>query len=182
MIETLKDFTQEKIIKDSRFYNQIISINYETINEYFMKNLLLLYNLIISKGDEEKIKCQIKMLGNFEEYKSQRLSSVSNNFENIDNEDRKLNAEKKIQKLHHQLRRKRIQIKKMRKKTKEIKKMMIKMILLSSLKLNFLTYQIIIQKKSILIAHWMNSLNSLKKNLKNSKRMKMTKIKILSLI
>ena len=95
LIETLKDFTKEKIIKDSRFYNQIISINYETINEYFMKNLLLLYNLIISKGDKEKIKCQIKMLGNFEEYKSQRLSSVSNNFENIDNEDRKLNAKKK---------------------------------------------------------------------------------------
>ena len=93
LIETLKDFTKEKIIKDSRFYTQIKSINYETINEYFMKNLLLLYNLIISKEDEEKIKCQIKILENSEENKDQRLSFVSTNFENIDNEDRKLNGE-----------------------------------------------------------------------------------------
>ena len=95
LIETLKDFTQEKIIKDSMFYTKIKTINYETINENFMKNLLLLYNLIISKEDAEKIKCQIKMLENSEEYKDQRLSSVSTNFENIDNEERKLNGEAK---------------------------------------------------------------------------------------
>ena len=95
LIEKLKDFTQEKIIKDSMFYTKIKTINYETINENFMKNLLLLYNLIISKEDAEKIKCQIKMLENSEEYKDQRLSSVSTNFENIDNEERKLNGEAK---------------------------------------------------------------------------------------
>ena len=95
LIEKLKDFTQEKIIKDSMFYTKIKTINYETINENFMKNLLLLYNLIISKEDAEKIKCQIKMLENSEEYKDQRLSSVSTNFENIDNEERKIKGEAK---------------------------------------------------------------------------------------
>ena len=52
LIEILKDFSEEEIIKESRYYSQIKSVNYENISESFMKNLFVLYNLIISKTDE----------------------------------------------------------------------------------------------------------------------------------
>ena len=56
LIEILKDCSEEEIIKESRYYSQIKSINYENTWEYFMKNLFLLYNLILSKADEQKIR------------------------------------------------------------------------------------------------------------------------------
>ena len=86
LIEILKDFTQDEFIEDSKFCSQIKSINYEVINESFMKNLLLLYKLIKLNGDEEKIKNQLVVLENPEDQ-----SSISTNIENIDNEDKKLN-------------------------------------------------------------------------------------------
>lgn len=51
-----------------------------------MKNLMLLYNLIKSNGDEEEIKQKLMNLENPEDQ-----SSVSTNVENIENEDKKLN-------------------------------------------------------------------------------------------
>ena len=87
LIKTLKDFTQDEIIKNSSFFNQIDRLKYENINDSFMKNLLGLYKLIFNKGDEEQIKFQINLLDNPEEYKEQRISSISINFENIDNQE-----------------------------------------------------------------------------------------------
>ena len=52
-----------------------------------MKNLLILYNLIINKGDEEKIIAQISLVENPEGNKDQRISTLSTNFENIENEE-----------------------------------------------------------------------------------------------
>lgn len=92
LIETLKDFSQVDIIINSRFCSQMKSINYDNINEFFMKNLLLLYNLIISKEDEEKIKLQIMMLEKPEELKDQKIRAVSTLFENIHNDENKLNG------------------------------------------------------------------------------------------
>ena len=86
LIEILKDFTQDEFIENSKFYSQIKSINYETINESFLKNLLCLYKLIKTNGGEEKIKNQIMFLENPEDQ-----SSISTNIENMDNEDKKLN-------------------------------------------------------------------------------------------
>lgn len=51
-----------------------------------MKNLMLLYNLIKSNGDEEEIKQKLMNLENPEDQ-----SYVSTNVENIENEDKKLN-------------------------------------------------------------------------------------------
>ena len=56
LIEIIKDFSEEEIIKESRYYSQIKSVNYENISETFMKNMLfLLYNLIISKAESKKL-------------------------------------------------------------------------------------------------------------------------------
>ena len=88
LIEILKDFSEEEIIKESRYYSQIKSINYENISESFMKNLFLLYNFIMSKADEQKIMSQIKMLENPEDLKDQSLSFKFENkkfFINISN-------------------------------------------------------------------------------------------------
>ena len=53
-IYTLKDFSQDNKIKNSRYYSQIEALKYEDINENLMKNLFILYKLIINKGDEKK--------------------------------------------------------------------------------------------------------------------------------
>ena len=78
VIDTLKDFTQNDFIEKSKFYSQIKSIKYENVNESFIKNFLLLYELIKLNEDEEKINRQIAILKNQDEQ-----SSVSNNSENI---------------------------------------------------------------------------------------------------
>ena len=52
-IDTLKDFSQDDIIKNSAYYSRIEAFKYEDINENLMKNLFILYKLIINKGDEK---------------------------------------------------------------------------------------------------------------------------------
>lgn len=59
-----------------------------------MKNLFILYKLIINKGDEEKIIAQISLEENPKENKDQRISTISTNFENTENEENKLDCEK----------------------------------------------------------------------------------------
>ena len=86
LIDTLKDFTENDFIKQSKFYPQIKSIKYENINESFMKNILLLFKFIKSNEDETKIKHQIIMLENHDDQ-----SSVSTNVENNNNDDKNLN-------------------------------------------------------------------------------------------
>ena len=86
LIDTLKDFTENDFIKESKFYPQIKSIKYEYINESFMKNFLLLFKFIKSNEDETKIKHQIIMLENHDDQ-----SSVSTNVENNNNDDKNLN-------------------------------------------------------------------------------------------
>ena len=85
LIDTLKDFTENDFIKQSKFYPQIKSIKYENINESFMKNILLLFKFIKSNEDEAKIKHQIIMLENHDDQ-----SSVSTYVENNDNDDKNL--------------------------------------------------------------------------------------------
>ena len=85
LIDTLKDFTENDFIKQSKFYPQIKSIKYENINESFMKNILLLFKFIKSNEDEAKIKHQIIMLENHD-----YQSSVSTYVENNDNDDKNL--------------------------------------------------------------------------------------------
>ena len=88
LIEILQDFTEDELVENSKFCSQIRSIKYETINDSFMKNLMLLYNLIKSGGDEKEIKQILMNLENPED-----KSSVSTNIEIIENEDKKLNDE-----------------------------------------------------------------------------------------
>ena len=98
-IDTLKELTQDDIIKNSSYYSQIKSFKYENINESFMKNLLLLYKLIMNKGDEEKIRAQIKLVENPEENKDKGISIISSNFENSDNEENKFDYGNKNRKI-----------------------------------------------------------------------------------
>ena len=97
-IDTLKDFSQDDIIKNSAYYSRIEAFKYEDINENLMKNLLILYNLIINKGDEEKIIAQISLVENPEGNKDQRISTLSTNFENIENEENKFDCGNKSSK------------------------------------------------------------------------------------
>ena len=97
-IDTLKDFSQDDIIKNSAYYSRIEAFKYEDINENLMKNLLILYNLIINKGDEEKIISQISLVENPEGNKDQRISTLSTNFENIENEENKFDCGNKSSK------------------------------------------------------------------------------------
>ena len=64
LIWILEDFTQDELVENSKFCSQIRSIKYETINDSFMKNLMLLYNLIKSNRDEEEIKQKLMNLEN----------------------------------------------------------------------------------------------------------------------
>lgn len=90
LVDTLKDFVLEEFIEDSKFASQIKSINYDIINESFMKGLKHLYYLIKSNGDDKAIRQQIMILINHEDQ-----SFVSTNIENTDNEDKKSNMEAK---------------------------------------------------------------------------------------
>ena len=45
LIEILEDFAEDELVENSKFCSQIRSIKYGTINDFFMKNLKLLYNL-----------------------------------------------------------------------------------------------------------------------------------------
>ena len=90
LIQILEDFAEDESVENSKFCTQIKSIKYETINDSFMNNLTLLYNLIKSNGDEEEIKQKLMNLENPEDQ-----SSVSTNVENIEIEDKKLIEEKK---------------------------------------------------------------------------------------
>ena len=83
LLEILQDFIEDELVENSKFCSQIRSIKYETINDSFMKNLMLLYNLIKSGGDEKEIKQILMNLENPED-----KSSVSTNIEIIENEDK----------------------------------------------------------------------------------------------
>ena len=45
LIGILEDFTEDESVENSKFCSQIKSIKYEAINDSFMNNLMLLYNL-----------------------------------------------------------------------------------------------------------------------------------------
>ena len=62
LIEILKDFTQTDEIKNSKFGALLKNMDYENIDESFMKNLSSLYNLILNGNNEAKIIQKIKEL------------------------------------------------------------------------------------------------------------------------
>ena len=87
LTETLKDFVEDKKIKDSQFYSQIKCINFEIISESFIKNITELFNLILSRENQEKIKNQISILERNGYYNGQGESTVSTNIDSIDTDD-----------------------------------------------------------------------------------------------
>ena len=93
LIETLKDFIEDKKIKDSQYYSQIKLLNFEIISESFIKNITELFSLVVSKESEEKINSQMAILKRNGYYNEQRESTLSTNIDNIDNEDTISNGE-----------------------------------------------------------------------------------------
>ena len=86
LVGFLEDFTENELVENSKFSSQIRKIKYDTINDSFMNNLKLLYNLIKSNGDEEEIKQKliyIEKTGN----KDKKLNEEIKNFQNILNID-----------------------------------------------------------------------------------------------
>ena len=88
LVGFLEDFTENELVENSKFSSQIRKIKYDTINDSFMNNLKLLYNLIKSNGHEEEIKQKLLAVENHEEQNSE-----STNIEKIENEDKKLKEE-----------------------------------------------------------------------------------------
>lgn len=90
LIENLKDFSQEESIIKSGYNSCIFDFNYEKIDEIFLKNFLIFFDLILKdKPDKKSIELQIKILKNKEICISQRsgYSSTSiTNAGNIENE------------------------------------------------------------------------------------------------
>ena len=88
LVGFLEDFTENELVENSKFSSQIRKIKYDTINNSFMNNLKLLYNLIKSNGHEEEIKQKLLALENHEE-----KNSDYTNIEKTGNEDKKLKEE-----------------------------------------------------------------------------------------
>ena len=88
LVGFLEDFTESELVENSKFSSQIRKIKYDTINNSFMNNLKLLYNLIKSNGHEEEIKQKLLALENHEE-----KNSDYTNIEKTGNEDKKLKEE-----------------------------------------------------------------------------------------
>ena len=82
LVGFLEDFAENELVENSKFSSQIRKIKYDTINNSFMNNLKLLYNLIKSNGDEEEIKQKliyIEKTGN----EDKKLKEEIKNFQNI---------------------------------------------------------------------------------------------------
>ena len=88
LVGFLEDFAENELVENSKFSSQIRKIKYDTINNSFMNNLKLLYNLIKSNGHEEEIKQKLLALENHEE-----KNSDYTNIEKTGNEDKKLKEE-----------------------------------------------------------------------------------------
>ena len=63
-------------------------IKYQNIDQDFLCDLNSLFSLILNNGSEENIKILIKKLKKSEESKGQRISSVSTNFDNNEEESK----------------------------------------------------------------------------------------------
>ena len=67
LIENLRDFSQEESIINSGYDSCINDFNYEKIDEIFLKNFLIFFDLILKdKHDKKSIELQIKILKNKE--------------------------------------------------------------------------------------------------------------------
>ena len=87
-IDSIKEFVQDERIEKSIYSPLLNDIDYQNIAQDFMINMKLLLSLILTNGNEEKIKSIIKKLKKSEESKDQRKSSVSTNFENNEEESK----------------------------------------------------------------------------------------------
>ena len=87
-VETIKEFVLDERIQSSRYSSLLLNINYKNIDGEFLSNLNSLLSLILNNANEEDIKFTIKKLKE-EDSREQRISSVSNNFENIGSEENK---------------------------------------------------------------------------------------------
>ena len=88
-VETIKEFVLDERIQSSRYSSLFLNINYQNIDGEFLSNLNSLLSLILNNANEEDIKFAIKKLKKAEDSREQRISSVSNNFENIGSEENK---------------------------------------------------------------------------------------------
>jgi len=93
LIENLIDFSQEESIIKSGYDSCINDFNYEKINEIFLKNFLIFFDLILKdKPDKKSIELQIKILKNKEICISQRSGSSSTSITNAGNIENELSA------------------------------------------------------------------------------------------
>ena len=98
-VDCIKEFILDERIQNSKYSPLLQNIDYQNIDKEFLSNLNSLLNLILKNEDEEKIYSLIKKLKKTEEYKEQRISSVSTNIEINEEEnksERSKNAEERI--------------------------------------------------------------------------------------
>ena len=93
LIENLIDFSQEESIIKSGYDSCIIEFNYEKIDEIFLKNFIIFFDLILKdKPDKKSIELQIKILKNKEICISQRSGSSSTSITNANNIENELST------------------------------------------------------------------------------------------
>ena len=87
-VDSIKEFSLDERIQNSKYSSLIKDIEYQNIDQDFLCDLNSLFSLILNNGSEENIKILIKKLKKSEESKGQRISSVSTNFENNEEESK----------------------------------------------------------------------------------------------
>ena len=93
LIENLIDFSQEESIIKSGYDSCINDFNYDKIDEIFLKNFLIFFDLILKdKPDKKSIELQIKILKNKEICISQRIGSSSTSITNPGNIENELST------------------------------------------------------------------------------------------
>ena len=87
-VDSIKEFSLDERIQNSKYSSLIKDIEYQNIDQDFLCDLNSLFSLILNNGSEENIKILIKKLKKSEKSKGQRISSVSTNFENNEEESK----------------------------------------------------------------------------------------------
>ena len=87
-VDSIKEFVLDERIQKSIYSSFLKDIDYQNIDQEFLSNLNSLLSLILNNGKEENVKFIIKKLKKVDESKGQRISSVSTNFENNEEESK----------------------------------------------------------------------------------------------
>ena len=90
LVESLREFAEDDRIKKSIYYQKIGEMDpcKTDMDELSLTNIIVLFNLIMSNADDEKIIEVLKAFENSDDFKEQR-SSISTNLENNEYEEKK---------------------------------------------------------------------------------------------